>query len=165
MDFSKFSADLESQPIQGWLPDGRHINIPLISHITENLYVGGYLPGVDLGNFFSHIFSLYQWERYTHADSTEYVAVEMYDTDRSPVDVESVEEISNRAITALGDGGNVLIKCQAGINRSNLVTARVLMKGLDMSAREAIALLRVKRSPLVLANNVFENWLLSLDFD
>lgn len=162
MDFHKLTADLESQPITGYLPDGRYINIPLISNIADNLYVGGHL-NVDLGDFFSHIFSLYQWEKYTHGPDTVTVAREMYDSRTNPIDVETVEELSDQIVEALDAGGNVLVHCQAGINRSNLVAARVLMKKWGYSAESAIALLRHKRSPLVLANYTFEQYLRSLD--
>ncbi|HEY7821189.1 MAG TPA: dual specificity protein phosphatase family protein, partial [Acidimicrobiia bacterium] len=54
----------------------------------------------------------------------------------------------------------VLIRCQAGVNRSGLVSALVLM--LDgYRAEEAIALLRQRRSPVVLSNRHFERWLLT----
>lgn len=164
MDFSKLSADLESQPITGFLPDGRYINIPLISHVADNLYVGGHL-NVDLGDYFSHIFSLYHWEKYRHGAGTVLVAREMYDSRTRPIDVETLESLSDEVVEALDAGGNVLVHCQAGINRSNLVATRVLMKKWGYSAKDAIALLRHKRSPLVLANKTFENYLLSLDKD
>lgn len=164
MDFTQLSADLESQPITGYLPDGRHINIPLISHIEDNLFVGGHL-NVNVEDFFSHIFSLYKWEKYTHGHDTVTVARTMYDSHSMPVDVETVEELSDDVVAALEAGGNVLVHCQAGINRSNLVAARVLMKWKGLSADEAIRLLRLKRSDLVLANRAFEQYLRNLDHD
>lgn len=55
-------------------------------------------------------------------------------------------------------GERVLIRCQAGVNRSGFIMALVLM--LDgMSADEAIARIRECRSPFVLSNQHFENWL------
>lgn len=170
MDFTALSADLESQPITGYLPDGRHINIPLISHIVDNLYVGGCEPA-DLGDFFSHVFSLYIWGRgyYKYDDTcllTEWKmydsphGVEVMDADESPV---TIEEVADKVVAALEEGGNVLVHCQAGINRSNLTAALALMKWKNMSADEAIALLREKRSPLVLANKSFERYLRNLD--
>ncbi len=52
--------------------------------------------------------------------------------------------------------------CQAGINRSGLVTALALVEE-GMKAVDAIALLRAKRSPAVLCNRAFEQWLLTRD--
>jgi hypothetical protein len=57
-------------------------------------------------------------------------------------------------------GERVLIRCQAGVNRSGLVTALVLM--LDgYSAREAIELIRERRAPAVLSNRHFVQWLVT----
>lgn len=55
-------------------------------------------------------------------------------------------------------GDRVLVRCQAGVNRSGLVTALILMHD-GMPAEEAIALIRQRRSPVVLANADFE-WFL-----
>lgn len=57
-------------------------------------------------------------------------------------------------------GERVLVRCQAGINRAGLVTALVLM--LDgRSPREAIEVIRRRRSPLALCNDAFVDWLLT----
>lgn len=54
----------------------------------------------------------------------------------------------------------VLIRCQAGLNRSGLVTALVLM--LDgHSATEAVNQLRARRSPWALCNDAFVDWLVT----
>ena len=56
-------------------------------------------------------------------------------------------------------GDRVLIRCQAGLNRSGLVTAMVLM--LDgWTAAEAISHIRARRSPVALCNDRFVDWLL-----
>lgn len=57
-------------------------------------------------------------------------------------------------------GDRVLIRCQAGVNRSGLVTSLVLMLE-GYRAADAIALLRRQRSPWVLNNADFERWLLT----
>jgi protein-tyrosine phosphatase len=59
-------------------------------------------------------------------------------------------------------GDKLLIRCQAGMNRSGLVTALVLMRA-EYSAAEAIELLRAKRSEVVLFNDHFVDYLVSLD--
>src|SRR5687768_13888561 len=123
LDFETMSADLESQPITGYLPDGRYINMPLISHITDNLYVGGCMNGVDLGDFFSHVFSLYMWERYAVDDNCTLTEYKMYDDPRGiqVMDVKEnpmeIDEVAELVAEALDKGGNVLVHCQAGINR------------------------------------------------
>jgi len=59
-------------------------------------------------------------------------------------------------------GKKVLIRCQAGLNRSGLVMALVLIRD-GYSAVDAITLMREKRSDAVLCNQSFARWLLSLD--
>lgn len=168
MDFAEVSADLNSQPITGYLPDGRYINIPVISHVVDNLYVGGY-ENIDLGDSFSHIFSLYKWEKHQTGENTVTTQYIMYDTPRGieVMDINenpmTIEEVADEVVEALNKGGNVLVHCQAGINRSNLTAALVLRKWKGMTSAEAIDLLRAKRSPLVLANPTFEAYLRALD--
>ena len=73
----------------------------------------------------------------------------------------AIERVLRIALTAHDRwlaGERVLIRCQAGVNRSGLVTAIVLMLQ-GMSADEAISLLRERRSPLVLNNPDFERFL------
>ena len=162
MDFETLEADLVSEPITGYLHTGERLHVPLISHITENLYVGGHSDRADLGDFFTHVFSLYVWGTpyATHKD-TVHQSVKMYDSPDE--DTSLVDEVIPAIVEALEDGGNVLVHCQAGINRSNLVASLVLRQWKGLTSADAIAMLREKRSPLVLANAGFERYLLSLD--
>lgn len=76
-----------------------------------------------------------------------------------------VPEIMQAAFLAYQDwaeGKKVLIRCQAGLNRSGLVTALVLMMA-GYAAEEAIQTIRETRSRYALCNDDFEKWLLSLD--
>jgi hypothetical protein len=57
-------------------------------------------------------------------------------------------------------GDQVLIRCQAGLNRSGLVTALVLMKDA-FEAQEAIDLIRTERGEDALCNSHFERWIQS----
>lgn len=57
------------------------------------------------------------------------------------------------------EGDTVLARCQAGWNRSGLVMALVLIQA-GYSPREAIDLLREKRSPYALSNPDFEAYIL-----
>lgn len=136
--------------------DGR-FNAPLISHIEDNLYVGGCIDGVRLDDDFQTVVSLYRWERYALGPDTERVEVEMYDAGVVP-DENQLHELADTVVAALERGGKVLVHCQAGLNRSNLVTALALIKR-GRTPSEAINLLREKRSPVVLCNQAFENWL------
>lgn len=68
--------------------------------------------------------------------------------------------LSRYAYERWQSGAAVLVRCQAGVNRSGLVTALTLMRA-GYAADEAIALIRARRSPVVLSNRHFEAWLLT----
>ncbi len=81
-----------------------------------------------------------------------------------PIDAalyEEVERIADWAYSEWKSGKKVLIRCQAGMNRSSLVTALVLMRD-GLTASEAVELLRKKRSSYVFSNKHFldyvESW-------
>jgi hypothetical protein len=69
-------------------------------------------------------------------------------------------ELAHWAFTRWQSGKKVNIRCQAGLNRSGLITALVLMQS-GMTADEAIDTLRKKRSTWALCNGEFEQWLLT----
>ena len=81
-----------------------------------------------------------------------------------PVTIPEIEAIAQWAYTKWKAGERVLIRCQAGMNRSSLVTSLVLMRD-GKSADEAIELLRERRSPYVLSNSHFVNYLRERGFD
>ena len=80
--------------------------------------------------------------------------------DHNQVDVD--EQDLNQVVDSLyGDwqaGKRVLLRCQAGWNRSGLITGLVLMRE-GFSAAEAIDLIRRMRSPNALCNRTFEQYL------
>ena len=161
---SDLTANWQDHHIEGYaraaLERGQngHFSAPLISHIEDNLYVGGCIGGVRLDDDWQTVVSLYKWERYALGPDTERVEVTMYDAGEVP-DVDQLHELADTVSAALDRGGKVLVHCQAGLNRSNLVTALALIKR-GRSPEDAIALLREKRSPVVLCNAAFEAWLL-----
>jgi len=71
------------------------------------------------------------------------------------VEIEALADWVHRQWKA---GDRVLIRCQAGMNRSSLVTALVLMKD-GMSADKAIELIRKQRSEYCLSNQYFVDYL------
>lgn len=136
-----------------------HFDVPFISKIAPNLWQGGCKNGLLLPRFIKHVVSLYPWESYTvKHDVDSSLTVRAYDSlDQS---LEIIDGIARWAVSARRSGP-VLIHCQAWLNRSSLVMARVLMLN-GMSAGEAITLIREKRSPACLCNPAFERWLHSL---
>jgi hypothetical protein len=160
---SDLTADWQNHHIEGYaraaLEAGKdgYFNAPLISHVEGNLYVGGCIDRVRLDHDFMHVISLYKWERYELGPTTKRVEVEMYDASDLP-DAEQIDQLAEHVVECVAEG-KTLVHCQAGLNRSNLIAASALVK-MGRSPEAAIALLRDKRSPVVLCNQAFEAWLL-----
>lgn len=135
-------------------------DVPFISHIDGNLWQGGCQDGLRLPDFITHLVSLYPWETYDvghHLASS--LTVRMYDSEEQSF--QQLDAIA-RWVKVCAEDGPTLVHCQAGLNRSGLVAARVLMlRGL--TAKQAIEQLRFNRSPACLCNKAFERHLLTLD--
>jgi len=69
---------------------------------------------------------------------------------------------ADMAMNHLAEGETVLVRCQAGLNRSGLVTGLVMIEHLGWPPDEAIAAMRAVRSPWVLCNQDFEDYLMSI---
>jgi len=76
----------------------------------------------------------------------------------SAQDIPEIHSIADWAFEQWKSGKRVLIRCQAGWNRSGLVMALVLIKH-GLNPRDAISLIREKRSPHALCNQDFVNFL------
>ena len=140
--------------IRGAVP----IDMPLVSNIDGNLWMGGCIDNVRLPDDFRYVVSLYPWEKYKLGADTKRVEFEMYDSDDIPSEV-LLQEIVDRVIH-FTDRGQTLVHCQAGMNRSGLVTALTLIRK-GWAPGSAIALLRARRGPEVLFNRHFAEWLLT----
>lgn len=135
-------------------------DVPFMSEIAPGLYQGGCQQGLILPHFIKNIVSLYPWERYKiehNIDSELYIR--MYDSEEQGF--EQLDEIAKWVFEQWDKGGNTLVHCQAGLNRSSLVVGRVLMM-MGYTAKEAIEKIRASRSPACLCNPSFEKYLLSL---
>ena len=154
--FAPPGADPFTHFIQGEAAHGGWFDMPVITHVKDNLYHGGFVDNLDLGDAFDVIVSMYPWEKYpTNGETFQFKMYDGYDVDTATLGLAVAE-----AEKALNAGKKVLVHCQAGLNRSSLVVARILMRQ-GMTADEAIALLREKRSPTVLCNRTFEAYLRS----
>lgn len=136
----------------GFIP----FDVPFISEIAENLWQGGCETGLVLPKEIRHLVSLYPWERYKIRRELD-SAVEVRMKDGTDEEVGKIPALA-AWVNACREEGPVLVHCQAGLNRSSLVTAMALMLG-GMTADAAIALIREKRSPACLCNPMFEEWL------
>lgn len=137
-------------------------DVPYISEIAPNLWQGGCEDGLVLPDNIDKVLSLYPWERYTiKRKDVERVEIRMYDsTDQS---FKQVFELARMVNDWRADGHNVLIHCQAGLNRSSLVTAVTLLEsGEAKTGVDAIKIVRENRSPACLCNPSFEEYLLNM---
>lgn len=73
-----------------------------------------------------------------------------------------IHELADWSYSKWKSGAKTLIRCQAGLNRSGLITALVLIKS-GKSAIDSIRLIREKRSFQALCNEDFVRYLLSLE--
>lgn len=80
------------------------------------------------------------------------------DSALSEKDIPEIHDIADWAHREWKAGKRVLIRCQAGWNRSGLVMALALMKE-GYSPQEAIDLIRIQRSPHALCNANFVRYL------
>jgi protein-tyrosine phosphatase len=137
-----------------------HFRMPVISHITGNLYQGGCENGLVLPEVIKNVVSLYPWENYTIKHQTNSTTfIRMYDSlDQSFEQVEGIAQW----VKTLCEDAPTLVHCQAGLNRSSLIAGRTLML-MGYTAEAAIDELRLKRSPACLCNWAFEEYLRGLD--
>lgn len=134
-------------------------DVPYISPIADKLWQGGCREGLVLPHFIDVVISLYPWERYSIENGAERIEIKMYDSvDQGFEQVDMIAELVN---AKRAEGKNVLVHCQAGLNRSGLVAARALMLH-GLTADEAISLLRSQRSEACLCNPAFAAYLRSL---
>jgi protein-tyrosine phosphatase len=102
---------------------------------------------------------------YGHATGADWGVKELrfpfFDGDMTDFDPES--DLWLLVVEAHADwkaGKRVLIRCQAGLNRSGLVMALTLIRE-RYSPQDAIDLMRQQRGPDAICNRTFERWLLN----
>lgn len=151
-------VDPEQQRMRGTTRLGnKPFDVPYVSQIDGNLWQGGCAQGLWLPTQFDHLISLYPWEQYTMRRQLKSVSFHwLYDTDEGDPP-EIVHAIANWVSSCIFDGPT-LVHCQAGLNRSSLVAALVLIQR-GRTVDEAISLIRAKRSDACLSNEAFERWL------
>jgi len=142
---------------------------PLYSEVAPNLFMGGTddLATIDqpqkLRNFtgsneFDCVVTLYAWAAPANW-GVEERRFGFPDADIIDEYLPTIIELAQWAHSKWAAGMKVNIRCQAGLNRSGLVTALVLIKE-GYSADQAIDLIRAKRGDDALCNYQFEQWLL-----
>lgn len=96
---------------------------------------------------------------YTPAGNpVEHIYLRIADAELDPEAHTAIDDLAEAAYQALVDGQRVLVRCQAGLNRSSLVAALTMMR-IGSSADRAIEHFRSVRSPYVLCNQSFVDYL------
>jgi len=149
---------------------GRRYYDPLWSEVLNGLWQGGTddldvdrqlkVPMITTKSFDTVI------TMYADANPVDWFVKEfrygVWDSDINKMDTTELFDIVRLAHADWKRGKRVLIRCQAGWNRSGLITALVLIRE-GMGAREAIDLIREKRSEWALCNKSFEKFLIEQD--
>ena len=146
----------------------------LYSEILRNLFLGG-TDNEDtvlnnkrnrnpfiMKNDFDTVITAYAW-----ANPCDWGVKELrygfYDGDMKDIDFETIKHLVDVAYDDWKNKGKrLLFRCQMGYNRSSFILCQVLMRD-GYTAKDAIALMKEKRSPWVLCNAEFEDYLLRLD--
>ena len=113
-----------------------------------------------LGNHtFDAVATLYAWAQ-PMGWGVEEMRLGIYDSEMDPAFISNVMRLARWTHERWSEGGRVLVRCQAGMNRSGLVTALALMIE-GHSAEEAISMIRNARGKSCLFNNHFVDWLIN----
>lgn len=139
------------------------------SEILPGLFMGGTADrdvvqvaqaGAGLGERrpYDAVVTLYAWAQPVPWEVEE-LRYGFGDCELDSTDLDRVLRAARWAWRRWQSGDQVLIRCQAGLNRSGLVTALVLLlEGYD--AASAVSLVRERRSSWALCNHHFVEWLL-----
>jgi len=109
---------------------------------------------------FDLVVSLYSRPGFGPSEGVRHIRYRMADSDLDPEHHTRLDEMAEHVAGALRNGERVLVRCQAGINRSSLVCGLAMLR-LGWGAEEAIERMRKVRSPYVLFNQSFVDYLRS----
>lgn len=142
----------------------------LYSMIAPNLFQGGTddLDVIHLAQTnnrartdlpFDAIVTMYAWARPADWKIQEF-RYGVPDASIKDIDLDRLRQAVEFGYDRWKQGDRVLVRCQAGLNRSGLVLALILIKdGLEPA--EAINRIRDNRGPDALFNDSFHAWLIS----
>jgi hypothetical protein len=136
------------------------------NEIRPGLWMGGHHWTDSAGELqtavvkaeFDLVISLYTRPGHGPATGVEHRVAEMPDAALSAFQIGQVRQMAVIAATAVRTGGTTLVRCHAGYNRSGLVVAQTLIN-LGHEPRDAIQLIRQRRSPWALHNELFVQYL------
>jgi protein-tyrosine phosphatase len=142
----------------------------LYSEIAPNLFMGGTDDADVIQNPiagdthrtdmpFDAIVTMYAWAQPANWNIQEF-RYGIYDASIAHIDLDRLKQTVEFGYNRWLSGDRLLVRCQAGLNRSGLVTALILMStGLD--AETAIREIRTNRSEDALFNQDYVTWLMT----
>ena len=144
--------------------------ISLYSEILTNLFMGGtddedvihiparkYSRREDLP--FDSMVTMYAWARPADWNVQEF-RYGVPDASIKDIDLNRLRQAVEFGYDRWKQGDRLLVRCQAGLNRSGLVMALILIKD-GFTPYQAIDLIRQRRTDIALFNENFANWLLT----
>jgi protein-tyrosine phosphatase len=114
-------------------------------------------PRTDLP--FDSIVTMYAWARPADWNVQEF-RYGVPDAAITDIDLDRLRQAVDFGYDRWKQGDRVLVRCQAGLNRSGLVLALILIKD-GLTPQDAIARIRDNRGEDALFNRDFHNWLLT----
>ena len=147
---------------------GEHDDVPYEpwSEIVPGLWMGGheYLDDEDMwmpaivADEFDAVYSLHYREGHGPGPDTEHHVLEIPDDMLTAAQIRAVDEFAALAECDYSVGRCVLVRCLAGMNRSGLVVAAVLIRS-GLTAEDAVATIRRRRASGALNNEFFVAYL------
>lgn len=87
-----------------------------------------------------------------------------FDDGQELPDMSRIEAIVSEVAYSVASGERVIVHCNAGLNRSGLIVALVIMRLTGKTGKQALEHLRICR-PMALTNYTFANYVKELDRD
>ena len=154
----------------GWTEWAAYATEPW-SQILTNLWIGGHDYNVGVNGFqdiqdayprdhFDLVVSMYYRSIAYEPTSGQHVKILFPDSQLSDENRDLAVSASFSIASAVREGQNVLVRCQAGLNRSSLV-AGIALVDLGFDGADVVQMIRARRSPWALCNDSYAEFLAS----
>ncbi|GAA4887944.1 protein phosphatase [Streptomyces coeruleoprunus] len=136
------------------------------SEVAPRLWMGGHQwtdtlgqsHAAVVGTEFDLVISMFTRPGHGPEPGVDHLIAEIPDGPLTAEQMQTVQQLAKTAAHAMRRGRTALVRCNAGYNRSGLVVAQTLIE-LGQPAMTAIQLIRERRSPWALNNQMFEEYL------
>lgn len=124
---------------------------------------GGLVAGVSAypGDLFNLVLSAYSRPGQEPSDGVEHIEVYFEDSHLTEASLALAEQAAQLVVASYSPDGRILIRCQAGLNRSSLIAGLALVS-MGYEGADVVQLIRTRRSPWALCNTEYANHLSGL---